>query len=412
MATAYPVSPFAKYTPEELRVMTEAQTLGYITPYIPGQPSAPSAETTTYWPDVAQQQLDLNRRQFDVDTAHMGWQEKEEVRQFDANLERLNKDADLAYKQAVEVARIYAGSNTADARSRVEQAKIAADAAVKAAQIAAAAAKYDANVRLQLGKEANAIEKSRIWSEEFGKPSQWASQAAFARGWQPAQAEALKTKPPGFLGEQQAGTPTASWLPSAPQAVVGEPDRYGRAQPELATATPQGTIMTPLGFNAPQVASYLKQLGVPGAQKGGLISEAGLYERRPSWGEEWRNRQGPKAPTVSTEPPEPPLRQQTSLDTLFQQMQGTNQAAFGTWTGPTNLPQVGLNENIRPPASYNLNEWRALPTAQRAMLAGTWRALGMIPGENEAEMLYYAEEAMRRSAWIGGGPAQVAYGAW
>ena len=123
------------------------------------------------------------------------------------------------------------------------------------------------------------MEKSRIFAEEFGQPSQWASQAAFARSWDPAQAEALKVTPPGFLGGDTGGAPALStapqtlsgaesaaygrgWAPEiaqtlgasqaiaggstqlgqpvAPQAIVGE------RGPELATATPQGTVISPL----------------------------------------------------------------------------------------------------------------------------------------------------------------------
>ena len=117
----------------------------------------------------------------------------------------------------------------------------------------------------------------------------------------------------------------------------------------------------------------------------------------------------PPTPEVPTAPPTPPVM---PLDTLFQQMQQPNQAAFGEWTGPMNKPEVGLNTNVRPPWQYNLNEWNNLSYNDKALLAGTWRMLNMIQGESEAEVLALAEEAMRRSAWTGGGQPQVAYGAW
>lgn len=492
------------------------------------------------FPEEWRYYLDLAERTFDRDTAHMGWEEKEEVRQFDANLRKTMEQLEMQYKQAVEVARIYAGADNAQAQATVAAASEHARAAVEAAQIAANASKYDADTRLQIAREANQVareglqlEGARIRAEEMGRPSEWPQQIAFGMGWKPEQAGQLHQ---GILeGIESAISGIGAGAPG--QAVVGE------AGPELATATPQGTLISPLtrtytpgtnrtGSWAPPVprmagGGWLRTdiggggygrkalaaqgwtdvpVGGPGPQRGGwkptpvgtstqgttpagnttAISGTGSYN--PAWGgyvnpatsAAWQaggmpNVAGrahmrarmqdvvgtspigmpaalrienaapgsrpayglapgaagvadlrarllggygagvsgagqPGTPGTPGQPPSAPPA--TPTDLLIAGLMQPNQPAFGTWTGPTTNPALGVTQDVRQPSSYNLGEWNSLSYEKKAYLAGLWRSLGMIAGENEAEVMANAEAKIRSSAWTGGAPAVPSYGGW
>jgi len=477
--------------------------LGYNSP-------AASAGGNAVYPPAAY--LDYLSRAEDREAEYLRYSrtDAEDIRQADREYGRMLADSARAYEVAMAQIAENRGSSSAAAQATVAAAEAHAQAAIEAASIAAEASRYDSDTRLQIAREANAvaregqqIEKSRIWAEELGRPSQWREQAAFARGWAPEAAGALHQTPAGFLGEG-TGAPA---LPTAPQAIVGE------AGPELATATPQGTQITPLqqptGYQLPKNRTFSGKLPIPRMGGGGMLVDprdrlrnvgpaalqaAGTgaapslssqynsrlhqpvtggqgrnvtpvgsrvpiggvqytgpgptqrsYEQaKEKFNRHWVTGQGwvpgpdpmmaqaaaarakygigsgttpatggpgsPGTPPVSIEPPV--TLPQSPTDLLFQQMQQPNQASFGAWTGPTTIPGEGITTPVRPPWQLNLQEWTALPYAQKAMLAGTWRSLGMIAGETEAEMMALAEESIRRSAWTGGGPAQTAYGAW
>jgi len=89
-----------------------------------------------------------------------------------------------------------------------------------------------------------------------------------------------------------------------------------------------------------------------------------------------------------------------------------NVPSFQAWTGPTTVPGAGINTPVPPPWQYNLMQFQNMTRAEQAMLAATWRSLGMIPGETEEEMIANAYDAMRRSAFTGMGSALPQYGGW
>lgn len=217
--------------------------------------------------------LTLSQQQFDVGAQQWTREFDEEVRQFDERLAQDYETALMEQDAATERARIAAAASTGAADTY-------AQAEIRAAEIAAAEARYHADTlmkiaqldnatKLQISREANKIEAMKWESTQFQHPSKWAEQEAwFAAGGAPAIETPTRSVVPQMPsggeipGMQAPQTPRATW--GAPQrAIAGE-----AGAPELVSATPGGAEVTPLDR---EQYMRLKSWGVPGMQWGGQV---------------------------------------------------------------------------------------------------------------------------------------------
>jgi len=396
----------------------------------------------------------------------------EDARQFDitnaATIDQAAKDRASAEKRQsiasaamVEAARVGNEGAFAQARADVEAAQIDAAAAIETANIAAAASRYSDDIKAEIATEQRKLDREKYMAVELARPGNWVERVGFYRGQTPEQAaELAKYAGSTVYGGQVGGLPqaqpaTAGAAPVAAQAVVGEQG------PELATATPQGTQITPLQADQ---ARYLRGQ-LPQMAYGGVVSGPGAGGRvvtsatptykfpatrntgavrsellnpsqmletmvgRSRTPDEYLQRQetglrflGGQLPqtgattggTGATHPIVGPGGTQPAGDTgepagspindltIFQAARAGGQYGlppFQAWTGPTRNTVTGVE--IPPPWQINLQQFSNMSRAEQAMMAGHWRSMGMIPGETEEEMLANAYDAMRRSAFTG-----------
>jgi len=354
-------------------------------------------------------------------TTRFSAQEQRLHSEFLADLDRLEEEAQLQYQQAVEVARIYAGADSDYARAVVQKANIDAQAAIDAANIAAAAKKYDADTQLKIAKMTTGLERQRIAAVELAQPGDWLARVGFFRGQTPEQAKALTQYGGGTVfGGQIPGAAETTTLPRPayggyPQGIAGE------AGPEVVTATPEGVQIKPIANprqRLPNLPRFQYGGSMPYPQWGKPLTKPQLpslnqptnpatssWQKQPNWGQQ-TDTATPAAPAES------PVNQ---LPFLQYARAGGQQAVapFQAWTGPTTIPAAGITTDVPPPWQYNIVQYQNMSRPEQAMLAATWRGLGMIAGATEEEMIANAYEAMSRSAWTGAQiPAVTQYGSW
>lgn len=350
--------------------------------------------------------------------------------QFDQNLAWLQEQAQIQYQQATEVARIYAGAQTADARARVEAAQIAANAAIAAANIAAEVQRMDIRARIQIAEMTLTVERERIYAQELNYPGGWVGAVGFFQGQTPEESRALSQayggttyggQPPPPIGSEKGvqgiggydlfGQPLGGQgIQEIPRPEMGlEYAMVGEQGPELLEVTPEQIEVLPVKgyaeggeFDWPDWGGGGRGGWGPGGGGGGGYQPSGGPG---GWGSGggW----GPSPP----EPYEPPPPPEPTPPIPWLPSGGDGYVpAFSEWTGPTTIP--GTNQDIRPPAEWNLEEFVAMPLAVQEFIAGAWRSLHMIAGENPAEIMAQAYDAIRRSAWMGMTGPLVAYGGW
>lgn len=286
----------------------------------------------------------------------------------------------------------------------------------------------------------------------------------------PIQAEQARwLRGQGVPGMQGGGTLQRfrfpSKLPSEGQPYEEEERRRGRPSP---TPTPAPLTPTPVATPAPAVTPTPVAAALPDpiqaweqerAQTWGALGEqvaaqAGQWEtmqadaatKAQQWADEWE-RQRQEAATAEEarrqaqfaqwgeilaqlqQPPAPPVAEPAAptpapaaaipsgVDQLpfLQAARAGGQypvAPFQEWTGPRTKPEIGITTPVPPPWNYNIVQFQNMARPEQAMLAATWRSMGMIAGQTEEEMLANAYNAMQRSAWRGAALPQTTYGGW
>jgi len=215
----------------------------------------------------------LDYQKYGTGAEQWGMSFEEQIRQFDALLAGDIERAELDYKRAIEVAQINAGATGAIAEANVRAAQIAAAEARFRSDTLMKIARLDNQTKLTIARETNKIEAMKWEATRFQHPSKWAEQEAwFAAGGAPAIETPTRSVVPQLPGPtpvgSAAGAQAAGWgTPAAlditaPQAVVGE------AGPELATVTPQGVQVAPI---SQAQGAWLKRSGTPGMQGGGWL---------------------------------------------------------------------------------------------------------------------------------------------
>jgi hypothetical protein len=198
-------------------------------------------------------------------------------------------------------------SSDADREARIAAAQMQLEAAQYAADKAFAASQLDSETRLKIAQMDNATQLRYIEAQIAAKgPGGWTERAYWMRSQQPptpapattpAATPAAQVQPSAaVMTGQQPPTVAADYQrwanvaqPRASQAIVGEQG------PELATATPQGTQITPLRqpgpiYSLPKNRTFQGPLPTPRMALGGTIAlpwnrtitEANLRSTRPT----------------------------------------------------------------------------------------------------------------------------------
>ncbi len=397
--------------------------------------------TALFGAEGAQNILDMNADQFRINMEFKY-----------AQLEQQAKDAEAAERQAQIVANAATRAAQISADASVERARIAAEATLEAARINAEATRYAADraleatqlqvdARLEIAANQLALEAQRIASDEFGAPSDWIKRSFFMRerglteedvspqgiapGFDPS---ALAPLASGATGG--AAAPPPAQAPAPGQAIVS-------GGPELVTPTQQGVQFQPL---SPFDEYRLRNKGVPTMDQGGFVRFGGSRygppgPNLPQIGRRWgigspqyrralagRGRGGiPPSSDPTTEPPPvpPPVPPPPPAPSVIPEIDpdeapflqylrsGQRPSSFQAWTGPRTLPGIGIDKPVPAPHEVSLVNYDAFSASEQMMIAGVWRALGMISYATVSA----AREAIMRAAPLGaGGTGQGAVG--
>ena len=220
---------------------------------------------------------------------------KEQAREFDINNATLLKGYELDYQKGREMASIAAQASAAAAAAGAEADKYAADqdlaaaqaqcaAAIESANIAAAASRYSDDIKAEIAREQRQLDREKYMAVELARPGNWVERVGFYKGQTPEQAaELAKYAGSTVYGGQLGGLPqaqpaTAGAAPVAAQAVVGEQG------PELATATPQGTQISPLKEDqARYLRGQLPEMAYGGTVRSELLNPSQMLQRMGSY---------------------------------------------------------------------------------------------------------------------------------